>query len=203
MKNFLRRLVRFLNDPRYRVFSSRRPISPKEFWVALDARTLTHQVSVRANPKPEVRPFCTMAYLESCRELHPKLEWPDILGNGLFVIFCAWVLWRASVSPAGLWIAVLVLVVEAVMLVRLSIQLCQVAWRTWFSRHDGFCAASPDFRRFAPGGGLTRHPPYGGVCNRALENAISIIRKCLRRSRLQIDLGLALCASRRFNLLTR
>jgi len=183
MKNFLRRLVRFVNDPRYGVFYPRWPVSPKEFWDAIEARTLAYQLSVGADPKPGVAPYGTRAYRQFCRELHPKLEWPDLLGNALFVFFCTWVLWRDFVSPAGLWIALPVLVVEAVMLARLSIQLSPVVWRTWFSRRDGCCAASPAVRRFAPAGVVTRHPPYGGVCNRAFENAISIIRKCLRRSR--------------------
>ena len=134
MKNFLRRLVRFVNDPRDRASCSRWPVSPKEFWDAIEARTLAYQLFVGADPKPGVTPYCTRAYRQFCRELHPKLEWPDLLGNTLFVFFCRWVLRRAFVSPAGLWIGLPVIVVVAVTLVRLSFQLCRMAWRTWFSR---------------------------------------------------------------------
>ena len=137
MKNFLRRLLRFVNDPRYGIFYSRWSVSPKEFWDAIDARTLAYQLSVGADPKPGVTPYCTTAYREVCRELHPKLEWPDYLGNALFVFFCRWVLWRAFISQAGLWIGLLVFVAATVTLSRLSIQLCRMACRTWFSRRKG------------------------------------------------------------------
>ncbi len=134
MKNFLRRLARFVNDPRYGVFYSRWPVSPKEFWDAIEARTLAYQRSVGTDPNPGVTPYCTTTYREFCRELHPKLEWPDLLGNALFVLFCRWVLWRAFVSPAGLWIGLLVIIAVTVTMTRLSIQFCRMAWRTWFSR---------------------------------------------------------------------
>lgn len=159
MKNFLRRLVRFVNGPRHWAFYSPRPYSPKEFWEAVDARTLAHQISVGTHPKPGIGPYRPTAY----RERHPILEWPDFLSNGLFVFFCTWVLWRAFVSPAGLWIVLLASLVASVMLARLLIQLCRMAWRALFSHHKGRCAASPGFRRCAPAAGVTRHPPQGAV----------------------------------------
>jgi hypothetical protein len=65
------------------------------------------------------------------------LEWPDFLGNGLFVVFCTWVLYRALVSPEGFWVFLLLLLVIAVGVVRLFVELCGLAWRAWFSRHTG------------------------------------------------------------------
>ena len=88
MKNFFRRLVRFVNDPHGRAFYSRRPVSPKEFWEALNAHIPAHPFSVGSDPKPGLRLDFTTAY----GGLHSTLEWPDLLGNGLFVIFCTWVL---------------------------------------------------------------------------------------------------------------
>jgi len=43
------------------------------------------------------------------------------------------------------------------------------------------------FRRFAPGGGLTRHPPQGAVWYRALPNAILLSASQLLSSRFHLD----------------
>jgi len=131
LKNFFRRLVCFVNDPRYGLFYSPGPEAYKRVWEAVVGDSLTRPFSV-GDPKPGIRPFFTTSY----RELDPDLEWPDFLGNGLFVIFSTWVLWRAFVSPAGLWIALLVFAVVAVTVARLSFQLCRVVWRTWSSRRN-------------------------------------------------------------------
>jgi hypothetical protein len=61
------------------------------------------------------------------------LEWPDFLGNGLFAVFCTWVLYRALLSPEGFWVLLLVLLVLAVGLVQLVVAYCRLAWRGWFS----------------------------------------------------------------------
>jgi hypothetical protein len=68
-------------------------------------------------------------------DLDPPLEWPDFLGNGLFVVFCTWVLFRALLSPDGFWVFLLLLVLIAVGLVWLIVELCRLAWRACFSRH--------------------------------------------------------------------
>jgi len=62
MKNFLRRLIRFVNDPRYGVFYSTPAVSPKEYWNAIDRRTVAFQLSVGADPEPGAGPYWDVAY---------------------------------------------------------------------------------------------------------------------------------------------
>jgi hypothetical protein len=78
-----------------------------------------------------------LSFIEAYRDLHPPLEWPDFLGNGLFAVFCTWVLYRALLSPEGFWVLLLVLLVLAVGLVQLVVAHCRLAWRTRFWRHAG------------------------------------------------------------------
>src|SRR5260370_28811476 len=133
MKSSFRRLIRFVNDPRYRVFYSPPPVSPKEYWDAIDARTLAYQLSVGADPEPGAGLYWDVAYWEFWYELHPLLEWPDYLGNVLFRFFCLWVLVRAFVSPAGPWLLLPTFALVMAKLVRLWIELCREVWRTWIS----------------------------------------------------------------------
>ena len=133
MKNFLRRLFRFVNDPRYGIFYSPTPEAYKKAWESVVGDSLKQPFSLRTDPLPGYRPSFKTAF----RELRPRREWPDFLGNGLFVLFCTWVLRRALVSPEGFWIVLLLLVVIAAELVLVFIQLSRMAWRAWLSHHNG------------------------------------------------------------------
>ena len=132
MKSFFRRLFRFVHDPRYGLCYSP---SAEEYKKALESvigDSFTRPFPLEA-PKPETGPSFMTAY----RDLHPPLEWPDFLGNGLFAVFCTWVLYRALLSPEGFWILLLVLLVLAVCLVQLVVAHCRLAWRARFSRCTG------------------------------------------------------------------
>jgi len=132
MKNFFRRLFRFVHDPRYGFCYSPSPEECKKAWESVIGDSFTRPFSLGA-PKPETG----LSFIEARRDLHPPLEWPDFLGNGLFVVFCTWVLHRALLSPKGFWVFLLLLVVMAVGLVRLFVELSRLAWCACFSRHTG------------------------------------------------------------------
>jgi hypothetical protein len=132
LNSFFRRLFRFVDDPRYGLCYSPSPEDCKEAWESVIGNSFTRPISLGA-PKPKTGPSFIGAY----RDLDPPLEWPDFLGNGLFVVFCTWVLYHALVSPEGFWVLLLVLLVLAVGLVWLFVELCRLAWRAWFSRHTG------------------------------------------------------------------
>lgn len=132
MRSFFRRLFRFVHDPRYGLCYSPSPEECKKAWKSVVGDSFTCPFPLEA-PKPETGPSFIRAY----RDLDPPLEWPDFLGNGLFVVFCTWVLYRALLSPQGFWVLLLVLLVLAVGLVQLVVALCQMAWRARFSRHSG------------------------------------------------------------------
>ena len=132
MKSFFRRLFRFVRDPRDGLCYSPSAEECKKAWESVVGDSFTRPFSLAA-PKPETAPSFIAAY----RDLDPPLEWPDFLGNGLFVVFYTWVLYRASVSPGGFWVLLLVLLVLAVGLVQLVVALCRLAWRARFSRHRG------------------------------------------------------------------
>ena len=98
MKNFLRRLFRFVNDPRYGLFYSPTPEAYKKAWESVVGDSLKQPFSLRTDPMPGDRPSFKTAF----RELRPPLEWPDFLGNGLFVLFCMWVLTARHFVAGGL-----------------------------------------------------------------------------------------------------
>jgi prolipoprotein diacylglyceryltransferase len=133
VKNFLRRLFRFVNDPRYGLCYSPTPEAYKKAWESVVGDSLKQPFSLIRDPMPGDRPSFKTAF----RELRPPLEWPDFLGNGLFVLFCVWVLTRAIMSPEGFWIFLLTLLVIAMGLVRLFVEVCRLAWRAWLSHHNG------------------------------------------------------------------
>ena len=133
MKYFLRRLFRFVNDHRYGLCYSPTPEEYKKAWESVVGDSLKQPFSLITDPMPGDRPSFKTAF----RELHPRREWPDFLGNGLFVLFCTWVLRRALVSPEGFGIVLLLLVVIAAELVSVFFQLCRMAWHAWFSHHEG------------------------------------------------------------------
>lgn len=103
MRSFFRRLLRFVHHPRYRLCYSPSPEECKKAWESVIGDSFTRPFPLEP-PKPETGPSFIAAY----RDLHPPLEWPDFLGNGLFVAFCTWVLYRALLSPEGFWIFLLV-----------------------------------------------------------------------------------------------
>ena len=132
MKSFFRRLFRFVHDPRYGLCYSP---SAEEYKKALESvigDSFTRPFSLEA-PETGTR----LSFIEAYRDLHPPLEWPDFLGNGLFAVFCTWVLYRALLSPEGFWVLLLVLLVLAVGLVQLVVAYCRLAWRARFSRRRG------------------------------------------------------------------
>jgi hypothetical protein len=132
LKSFFRRLFRFVHDPRYGFCYSP---SAEEYKKALESvigDSFTRTFSLEA---PETGP--RLSFIEAYRDLHPPLEWRDFLGNGVFAVFCMWVLYRAFLSPEGLWVLLLVLLVLAVGLVQLVVAYCRLAWRVRFSRHKG------------------------------------------------------------------
>jgi hypothetical protein len=133
VKYFLRRLFRFVNDPRYGLFYWPTPDAYKKALDSVVGDSLKQPFSLSVDPMPGDRPSFKTAF----RELRPRREWPDYLGNGLFVLFCTWVLRRALVSPEGFWIVLLLLVVIAAELVSVFIQLCRMAWRAELSHHNG------------------------------------------------------------------
>jgi hypothetical protein len=132
LKSFLRRLFRFVHDPCYGLCYSPSPEECKEPWESVIGDSFARPFSLEA-PKPETGPSFIAAY----RDLDLPLEWPAFLGNGLFVVLCTWVLYRALLSPEGFWVLLLVLLVLAVGLVQLAVALCRLAWRARFSRHRG------------------------------------------------------------------
>ena len=129
MNSFFRRLFRFVHDPRYGFCYSPSAEKYRKALESVIGDSLTRPFSLDA-PEPENAP----SFVEAYRELHPPLEWPDFLGNGLFVVFCTWVLYRALLLPEGFWILLLVLLVLAVGLVQLVVAHCRLAWRVRFSR---------------------------------------------------------------------
>jgi hypothetical protein len=133
VKSFLRRLFRFVNDPRYALCYSPSDEEYKKAWESVVGDSLTRPFSSRTDPEPRTRP----SFVEAYRELRPPLEWPDFLGNGLFVLFCVWVLTRTILSPEGFWIFLLTLLVIAMGLVRLFVEVCRMARRAWLSHHNG------------------------------------------------------------------
>ena len=118
MKSFLRRLFRFVHDLRYGLCYSPSAEECKKAWESVIGDCFTRPFSLAA-PKPETGPSFIGAY----RDLDPPLEWPDFLGNGLFVVFCTWVLYRALLSPDGFWVFLLLLLLIAVGLVWLIVEL--------------------------------------------------------------------------------
>ena len=132
MISFLRRLFRFVRDLRYGLCYSPSADERKKALESVIGDSLTRPFS-REAPKPETGP----SFIAACRDLHPPLEWPDFLGNGLFAVFCTWVLYRALLSPEGFWVLLLVLLVLAVGLVQLVVAYCRLAWRARFSRRAG------------------------------------------------------------------
>ena len=132
MKSSFRRLFRFVHDPRYGFCYSPSAEECKKAWESVIGDSFARPFSLEA-PKPETGPSFIAAY----RDLDPPLEWPAFLGNGLFVVFCTWVLYRALLSPEGFWVLLLVLLVLAVGLVQLAVALCRLAWRACFSRLTG------------------------------------------------------------------
>jgi hypothetical protein len=132
LKSFFRRLFRFVHDRRYGLCYSP---SAEEYKKALESvmgNSFTRPFSLEA---PETGP--RLSFIEAYRDLHPPLEWPDFLGNGLFAVFCTWVLYRALLSPEGFWVLLLALLVLAVGLVKLVVACCRLAWRARFSRGRG------------------------------------------------------------------
>jgi hypothetical protein len=105
--------------------------STRRLW-SLSSEILSHADFLWKPRKLEL-----LSFIEAYRDLHPPLEWPDFLGNGLFVVFCTWVLYRALLSPEGFWVLLLVLLVLAVGLVQLVFAHCRLAWRARFSRRTG------------------------------------------------------------------
>lgn len=132
MKSFFRRMFRFVHDPRYGLCYSPSAEECKKAWESVIGDSFTRPSSLEA-PKPETGP----SFIAAHRALDPPLEWPDFLGNCLFVVFCTWVLYRALLSPEGLWIFLLLLLVTAVGVVWLFVELCRLAWRAGFSHHKG------------------------------------------------------------------
>jgi hypothetical protein len=119
LKTFFRRLFRFIHDPRYGL---RYSPSPEEYKKALESvigDSFRRPFSLGA-PEPENGP----SFIEAYRDLHLPLEWPQFLGNGLFVVFCTWVLYRALLSPECFWVLLLVFLVLAVGLVQLVVAQC-------------------------------------------------------------------------------
>jgi hypothetical protein len=132
MKNFFRRLIRFVNDPRYRIFYSPRTEDYLKVWDALVGDSMAHPFA-ETDFGSENRP----SFATALQEVHPPLEWPDFLGNVLFIVFAVWVLARGVLSSEGVWLFLLSLVVIAVSAARLLFGLCRLAWRRWFSRDTG------------------------------------------------------------------
>jgi hypothetical protein len=132
LKSFFRRLFRFVHDPRYGLCYSPSEEECKRALESVIGDSFTRPFSLEA-PEAGTR----LSFIEAYRNLHPPLEWPDFLGNGLFAVFCTWVLYRALLSPEGFWVLLLVLLVLAVGLVQLAVAYCRLAWRACFSRHKG------------------------------------------------------------------
>ena len=132
MKSFFRCLFRFARDPRYGLCYSPSPEECKKAWESVIGESFTRPFSLEA-PETGTR----LSFIEAYRDLHPPLEWPDFLGNGLFAVFCTWVLYRALLSPEGFWVFLLLFVLIAVGLVQLVVAFCQLGWRAWFSRRKG------------------------------------------------------------------
>jgi hypothetical protein len=132
MKSFFRHLFRFVHDPRYGLCYSPSPEEWKKAWESVIGGSFRRPFSLGA-PKPENG----RSFIGAYRDLDPPLEWPDFLGNGLFVVFCTWVLYRALLSPEGFWVFLLLFVLIAVGLVQLVVAFCQLGWRAWFSRRKG------------------------------------------------------------------
>jgi hypothetical protein len=132
LKSFFRCLFRFARDPRYGLCYSPSPEECKKAWESVIGESFGRPFSLGA-PETRTRRF----FAEAHGELHPTLEWPDFLGNGLFAVFCTWVLHRELLSPEGSCLFLLLLPVITVGLVGLVFELCRLAWRAWFSRHRG------------------------------------------------------------------
>lgn len=132
MKSFFRRLFRFVRDPRYGLCYSPSAEECKKAWESVIGDSFTRPFSLEA-PKPETGPSFIAAY----RDLDPPLEWPDFLGNGLFVVFCTWVLYRALLSAEGFCVFLLLLLVIVVGLVRPFVEVCRLAWPARFSHRRG------------------------------------------------------------------
>jgi hypothetical protein len=132
LKSFFRRLFRFVHDPRYGLCYSP---SAEEYKKALESVIADSFIRPFSLEAPETG--AKLSFIEAFRNLHPPLEWSDFLGNGLFAVFCMWVLYRALLSPEGFWFFLLLLLVLAVGLVQLVVAYCRLAWRARFSRRKG------------------------------------------------------------------
>jgi hypothetical protein len=64
VKNFLRRLFRFVNDPRYGIFYSPTPEAYKKAWESVVGDSLKQPFSMRTDPMPGDRPSFKTAFRE-------------------------------------------------------------------------------------------------------------------------------------------
>jgi len=132
LKSFFRRLFRFVHDPRYGLCYSPSAEKYKKALESVIGDSFTRPFSLEA-PETGSR----LSFIEAYRDLHPPLEWPDFLSNGLFIVFWTWVLYRAFLSPEGFWFFLLLLLLLAVSLVQFVVAYCRLAWRARFSRRRG------------------------------------------------------------------
>jgi hypothetical protein len=109
MKNFFRRLCRIVYDSRYGLWYSPIPEKCLKAWESVIGESFTCPFSLGA-PETGTR----LSFAEAYRDLRSPLEWPDLLANGLFLLFCAWGLHRALLVPQSFWGFLLLLLVTAV-----------------------------------------------------------------------------------------
>jgi hypothetical protein len=132
MKNLFHCLCRFVHGPRYGFLYSASPEKCKKASEFAIGDSFTHLSSL-ATPEPRTG----QSFIEAYRDLRSPLRWPGFIASSLFVLFCAWVLYRALLLPEVFWFFLLLLLVITVGQVGLVFELCRLAWRAWFSRHTG------------------------------------------------------------------
>lgn len=99
--NLARRLFRFVKDPRYRLLYDGPRKDAHELCDMLSGRLLTADLCA-----PRDVPRCDLFQQVTARfwdEIAPRWEWPDYLGNFLFVIACWHVAFWASFKFEILW----------------------------------------------------------------------------------------------------
>jgi hypothetical protein len=146
LKSFFRRLFRIVHDPGYGLCYLASPEECRKAWESVIGESFTCPFSLGA-PETGTR----LPFAEAYRDLRSPLEWPDLLANGLFLLFCAWGLHRALLVPQSFWGFLLLLLVTAVGL-----------WCGCLLNFAG-CLGAPRFR--TPQGGLSSFA--GGAALRA------------------------------------